>query len=114
MGEEATGGTTAWDGYVKVDSAPYAYDQSPDADDEYLKGAPLRRSFSPRVLGVAGSRVVGWRVLHLFLGQGIQWIREEVLDFRVPVSYSRTIIVFVGIRYKHLRVQDERSESLNP
>ena len=35
-----------------------------------------------------------------------------VLDFRVPVSYSRTIIVFVGIRYKHLRVHDERSESL--
>ena len=28
-----------------------------------------------------------------------------MLDFRVPVSYSRTIIVFVGIRYKHLRVQ---------
>jgi len=35
-----------------------------------------------------------------------------LLDFRVPVSYSRTIIVFVGIRYKHLRVHDERSESL--
>jgi len=35
-----------------------------------------------------------------------------VLDFRVPVSYSRTIIVFVGIRYKHLRVYDERSEFL--
>jgi len=36
----------------------------------------------------------------------------NVLDFRAPVSYSRTTIVFVGIRYKHLRVQDERSESL--
>ena len=35
-----------------------------------------------------------------------------MLDFRVPVSYSRTIIVFVGVRYKHLRVQDERSKSL--
>ena len=33
------------------------------------------------------------------------------LDFRIPVSYSRTIIVFVGIRYKNLRVQDECSES---
>jgi len=38
--------------------------------------------------------------------------RRAVLDFRVPVSYSRTIIVFVGIRYKHLRVHDEHSESL--
>jgi len=27
-----------------------------------------------------------------------------MLDFCVPVSYSRTIIMFVGIRYKHLRV----------
>jgi len=39
-------------------------------------------------------------------------VGSSVLDFRVPVSYSRTIIVFVGIRYKHLRVHDERSESL--
>jgi len=43
---------------------------------------------------------------------GFEGTRWMVLDFRVPVSYSRTIIVFVGIRYKHLRVHDERSESL--
>jgi len=34
-----------------------------------------------------------------------------LLKFCVPVSYSRTVIVFVGIRYKYLRIEDERSES---
>ena len=33
-----------------------------------------------------------------------------LLDFHVPVSYSRTILVFVGIRYNYFRVQDDCSE----
>jgi len=45
-------------------------------------------------------------------GNTVSHLLPSLLDFRVPVSYSRTIIVFVGIRYKHLRVHDERSESL--
>jgi len=66
------------------------------------------------VLGtlVAGAPVVERRHVKPKFTSILVFGDSFMLDFRVPVSYSRTNIVFVGIRYKHLRVHDERSESL--
>ena len=41
LGEKATGGGVTFGGYVEVQSAPYAYDQSAEAYREDPKSAPL-------------------------------------------------------------------------
>ena len=69
MDENATGGGVTSDGYGKVQSTPYAYDQSAEAEGENPKCGSLFGFSYPQVRRVAGSGGIGCRVLHLFIGQ---------------------------------------------
>ena len=56
------------DGYVKVQSAPYAYNQRAEAKQDDPESAPLLWLSHPQVWGVARSGGTGRRVLHMFYG----------------------------------------------
>ena len=70
--EKATGGgvTSGW--YVKVQSAPYAYDQGAETKEDDPESAPLLWFFHPQIWDVARSGAIGRRILHLFL-----WIGKD-------------------------------------
>ncbi len=65
--EKATGGSVTSDGYVKVQSAPYAYDQSAEAERDDAKSAPLLWFSHPQIWGVARSGGIGCKIIH-FVG----------------------------------------------
>ena len=65
MGKETTGGSEAFGGYVKVDSAPHTNNESADADCDDPKRAPLLRLSHPQIRGGAGSGAIGGWILHL-------------------------------------------------
>ena len=69
MDEKATGGGVTSDGYGKVQSAPYAYDQGAEADGENPKRGSLLGFSYPQIRRIAGSSGIGCRVLHLFIGR---------------------------------------------
>ena len=68
LDEKATGIGVTFGGYVKVQSAPYAYDQGAEAERDNPKSAPLLWFSHPPRWGVArnGSIIPG--ILHLFCG----------------------------------------------
>ena len=65
LGEEATGGSAAFGGYAKVNSAPHRYDQRADAECDDPKRAPQLRFFHPQIRGIAGSSGISGWILHL-------------------------------------------------
>ena len=65
--EKATSGGATFDGYVKVQSAPYAYDQGAEAERDYPKSAPLLWFCLPQILGVASSGGIVYRTLHFLV-----------------------------------------------
>jgi hypothetical protein len=67
--EKTTGGGLTFGRYVKVQSAPYTYDQGGKAKGNNPKGAPLVWFSHPQIWGIAGSSDIGCRVLHLLTGQ---------------------------------------------
>jgi hypothetical protein len=67
--EKTTGGGLTFGRYVKVQSAPYTYDQGGKAKGNNPKGAPLVWFSHPQIWGIAGSSEIGCRVLHLLTGQ---------------------------------------------
>jgi len=64
--EKATPGALTFGGYVKVYSAPYAYDQSAEANRDDPESAPMLWFIHPRFLGIARSDSIGRKILHLF------------------------------------------------
>ena len=66
--EKATSGGVTFDGYVKVQSAPYANDQGAKTERDDPEGAPLLWFSLPQVRGVARRGGIGWRITHLFGG----------------------------------------------
>ena len=67
--ENATGGGVTSGGDVKVQSAPYAYDEGAEAEGENPKRGPLLVFPYPQIRRIAGSGGIGCRVLHLFIGR---------------------------------------------
>ena len=67
LDEKATGGGVTFGGYVKVQGAPYAYDQGAGAKRDNPKSTALLWFPHPLIWGVARS---GGRILHLFRGTG--------------------------------------------
>jgi hypothetical protein len=67
--EKPTGGGLTFGGYVKVQSAPYAYDQGSEAEGENPKRGPLLGLSYPQIWRIAGGSGIGCRVLHLLIGQ---------------------------------------------
>ena len=65
--EKATGGGVTSDGYVKVQSAPCAYDQGAEAERDNPKRSPLLWFFHPQIWGVGRGGGIGCRILH-FVG----------------------------------------------
>ncbi len=68
MKEKATGGGVSLDGYVKVQSAPYAYDHGAKAKGNDPKSAPLLRFCHPPYWGVGRSGSISCRTLHMVCG----------------------------------------------
>jgi hypothetical protein len=67
--EKLTGGGLTSGGYVKMKSAPHAYDQGGEAEGENPKRGPLLGLSYPQIWRIAGSGGIGCRVLHLLTGQ---------------------------------------------
>ena len=67
--ENTTGGSVTTGGYVKVQSAPYAYDQGAEAKGENPKRGPLLWFSYPQIRRVAWGGGIGCRILHLSIGQ---------------------------------------------
>jgi hypothetical protein len=65
-GQKATGKTVTFVGYVKVHSAPHAYEHGGEAESEDFKCAPLLRSFDPQTRRLAGTDGITCGTLHLF------------------------------------------------
>ena len=63
------GGSGTTDGYVKVQSAPYTYDEGAEAEGENPKCGSLLGFSYPQIRRIAGSGSIGCSVLHLFIGQ---------------------------------------------
>ena len=68
MEEKATGVGVTIDGYIKVQSTPYAYDRGAEAQREDPQSTPLLGFSHPLIWGVARSDSISRRVVHLFCG----------------------------------------------
>ena len=66
--ENVTGEGVTSDGYVEVQSAPYAYDQGTEAKRDDPKSSSLVWLSHPLILGVTRSRSITSRILHLLCG----------------------------------------------
>ena len=71
--EKATGAGVTSDGYIEVQSAPYAYDQGAEAKRDDPNGAPLLWFCHPYIWGVASSGSTVYKILHLF-GESVETI----------------------------------------
>ena len=68
LDENATSDGVTSDGYVKVQSAPYAYDQGAEAKRDDPKSTPLLWFSHPLIWGVARSGSICCKIFHLFCG----------------------------------------------
>jgi hypothetical protein len=66
--KKATCGGITFDGYIKVQSAPYAYDQGADAKQDDPESAPLLWFCHPQIRRVARSGSISRKILHPFYG----------------------------------------------
>jgi hypothetical protein len=66
---KTTGGGVTCGGYVKVKSAPHAYDQGGEAEGENPERGPLIWLSYPQIRGIAGRGGIGWWILHLLMSQ---------------------------------------------
>ena len=66
--EKATGSGITVDGYVKVQSLPYAYDQGAEAKPDDIESASVVWCLPPPLRVVSRSGGVGCGILHLFCG----------------------------------------------